>query len=173
MKYYKCKKCDAEYHNRNPIVCWRIGCGGVIEEYEKVEDDTYSWHNNIEPHTTMTYVSDKVRYYVNAKDELVFETLNKDREWKESTVETPKVSFSWDNPATPKEFDPVTKPAGYNQGKIECSDYIADQKLDFFSGNVIKYVVRHKFKNGVEDLKKARWYLNYLIKEYEGGSRSS
>lgn len=67
------------------------------------------------------------------------------------------------------EFDPVTKPKGYNQGTIECSDYIMDQKLDFFSGNVVKYIVRHKFKNGLEDLNKAQWYLNYLIKEYESG----
>lgn len=34
---------------------------------------------------------------------------------------------------------------------------------DFYTGNIIKYVIRHEGKNGVEDLKKARTYLNRLI----------
>lgn len=37
----------------------------------------------------------------------------------------------------------------------------------FCIGNVLKYVTRYSNKNGVEDLKKARWYLDYVIKEYE------
>lgn len=37
----------------------------------------------------------------------------------------------------------------------------------FCIGNVIKYVTRYSNKNGVEDLKKARWYLDYVIKGYE------
>lgn len=37
----------------------------------------------------------------------------------------------------------------------------------FCIGNVLKYVTRYSNKNGVEDLKKAREYLNYVIKEYE------
>jgi len=39
--------------------------------------------------------------------------------------------------------------------------------MDYFQGNVIKYVTRFKMKNGVEDLKKAEWYLQRLIKKYE------
>ena len=37
----------------------------------------------------------------------------------------------------------------------------------FCIGNILKYVTRYSNKNGVEDLKKARWYLDYVIKEYE------
>ena len=37
----------------------------------------------------------------------------------------------------------------------------------FIIGNVIKYVTRYKKKNGVEDLKKAKWYLEALIRGYE------
>lgn len=40
---------------------------------------------------------------------------------------------------------------------------IAEQKLDFWEGNVLKYLLRYKTKNGVDDLKKARHYLDYLI----------
>lgn len=37
----------------------------------------------------------------------------------------------------------------------------------FDTGNVIKYICRWKNKNGIEDLKKANWYLNHLIKHLE------
>ena len=40
-------------------------------------------------------------------------------------------------------------------------------ELDFCEGNVVKYVTRWKFKNGVEDLKKARQYLDFLIEEHD------
>ena len=37
------------------------------------------------------------------------------------------------------------------------------------TGNVIKYICRWKHKNGLEDLKKAKWYLEHLIKHVEKG----
>lgn len=51
-------------------------------------------------------------------------------------------------------------------GGIECIDAIAEQVPDFSSyiqGNIIKYIWRYRDKGGVEDLKKARCYLNRLI----------
>ena len=57
----------------------------------------------------------------------------------------------------------VDHPAHYNQGKIEVIDAIEDWKLNFHAGNVVKYVARYEHKNGLEDLKKAAWYLNRLI----------
>ena len=60
-----------------------------------------------------------------------------------------------------------TKPTYYKKGKIEVWDFIKDQKLDFFAGNVIKYVCRYKDKNGLEDLKKAQVYLEKLIKNMQ------
>jgi len=59
--------------------------------------------------------------------------------------------------------DPVNRPSHYNQGKIECIEYILDQKFDYLEGNVVKYLTRWKRKNGLEDLRKARWYLEKLI----------
>ena len=61
-----------------------------------------------------------------------------------------------------KVLDKINPPY-YVGARIQVSDFIAEFKLDYFSGNVIKYVVRQKFKNGLEDLKKARWYLDKLI----------
>ena len=56
----------------------------------------------------------------------------------------------------------VVHPNHYNKG-IEMWDYAHSHNLDFFDGNVVKYVTRWKDKNGVEDLKKAKQYLDKLI----------
>ena len=42
-------------------------------------------------------------------------------------------------------------------------DFIIDQDLPYLESNILKYVCRHRFKNGVEDLKKAKFYLQRLI----------
>lgn len=62
----------------------------------------------------------------------------------------------------------VNHPKHYNTGKIEVIDAIEDWQLGFCDGNVIKYVSRHRHKGKpIEDLKKAKWYLERLIKQYE------
>lgn len=53
-------------------------------------------------------------------------------------------------------------PSHYKQGNIEVIDFILDQKFNYLEGNVIKYISRYKYKNGLEDLNKARWYLDLL-----------
>lgn len=68
--------------------------------------------------------------------------------------------------------DPVNRPAHYTSGGIECIDAMqaafGDEAVkDFCLCNAFKYLWRHRNKNGVEDLKKARWYLNRLIREME------
>ncbi len=55
----------------------------------------------------------------------------------------------------------------FDEGVIECIDYIDSHAFDFVEGNIIKYVTRYQHKNGTEDLKKARWYLDRLIKRSE------
>lgn len=62
--------------------------------------------------------------------------------------------------------DNVNSPSHYNNGKIEVIDFIEDQNLDFHLGNVVKYVSRSGKKymaNEIEDLKKAKWYLDRKI----------
>ena len=63
----------------------------------------------------------------------------------------------------------VNHPKHYNSGKIEVIDAIVDWELDFIEGNVVKYITRAKHKGDqLGDLRKARWYLDYLIKQLEG-----
>lgn len=66
--------------------------------------------------------------------------------------------------------DNVNSPSHYKQGKYEVLDVIMDfvkqlpGQQGFLAGNIIKYIARYFFKNGAEDLKKARKYLDELIK---------
>lgn len=67
-----------------------------------------------------------------------------------------------------KETNSVDHPNHYNSGKIEVIDFIEEQKLGFCLGNVVKYISRaaHKGKY-LEDLKKAKWYLEREISREE------
>lgn len=63
----------------------------------------------------------------------------------------------------------VVHPLHYNKG-IEMWDYAYSQNLDFFEGNIVKYVTRWKHKNGIEDLRKAKQYLDKLIELNESNN---
>lgn len=72
-----------------------------------------------------------------------------------------------------QDIDVVNHPSHYTKGSIECIDAI-DSATTGKSGieavcvaNVIKYLWRYEEKNGLEDVKKAKWYLNKLISELE------
>lgn len=70
--------------------------------------------------------------------------------------------------------DPVNAPAHYTAYSIAAIDVIDSWNLNFRLGSVIKYVSREKFKGGLEDLRKAMWYLNREIelreKEAQGAA---
>lgn len=51
----------------------------------------------------------------------------------------------------------------YSRGGIQPVQYIHANELNFFEGNVVKYVTRHKFKNGAEDLKKVMHYCQMIL----------
>lgn len=69
--------------------------------------------------------------------------------------------------------DNVNHPAHYNSSpahcecgrRIECID--VTRHMGFNVGNAVKYLWRYELKNGIEDLKKARWYIDDLIKKAE------
>ena len=67
-------------------------------------------------------------------------------------------------------MEAINHPSHYADGKIEVIDFIEDKKLNFNLGNVIKYVARAGKKDKskeLEDLKKALWYLERAINNYE------
>jgi len=69
--------------------------------------------------------------------------------------------------------DNINHPSHYTQGSIECIDAIAEATKHLRgieatdTGNILKYMWRWNNKNGLEDLRKARWYLNHLISHIE------
>lgn len=72
-----------------------------------------------------------------------------------------------------KKHDVVNHPSHYTQGKVECIDALESATINkqgieaVCVANVIKYLWRYESKNGLEDVKKAKWYLDRLIKELE------
>ena len=70
------------------------------------------------------------------------------------------------------DTDLVNHPAHYASGDIQCIDAIraSMSKLEyegFLKGNLIKYTWRYRKKGGLQDLQKANWYLDRLIKSNE------
>ena len=63
--------------------------------------------------------------------------------------------------------DKVKQPPHYFRYKIEPIDYIISNKLDFCEGNVVKYITRYKLKGGIDDLKKCKQYIQFIIDKYE------
>lgn len=79
----------------------------------------------------------------------------------------------YDGPAKAKLQDAVNHPEHYTTGGIECIDAIRaslgnEDFASYCKGNVMKYIWRYRLKAGVEDLKKARVYLNWMIEAEEG-----
>ena len=53
----------------------------------------------------------------------------------------------------------------YQRQQIQCWDYIAANGIGYFEGNIIKYVSRWRHKGGVDDLRKAKHYIEKLIED--------
>lgn len=67
-----------------------------------------------------------------------------------------------------RNHNPVSHPPHYTAGKFECIDVILDWRLGFLLGNVLKYICRADKKGSeLEDLQKARWYLEKRIEQIE------
>lgn len=73
--------------------------------------------------------------------------------------------------------DMVNHPTHYETGKFECIEVMVETQgveavQDFCICNAFKYLYRHNRKNGVEDVKKAQWYINkYLELEAQNDKR--
>lgn len=119
--------------------------------------------------------------------------INTSKDIKKNSMKSGKGSQNWgknefhsekcsikNNEAYPETYwidknnhDAVNHPSHYCTGGIECIDVIkaTSQGMDgieaFCHGNAMKYLFRWQYKNGVEDLKKARWYIDKLIEIQE------
>jgi hypothetical protein len=80
---------------------------------------------------------------------------------KLAAVKTPPEKHNWINPPTANNVQ--VGGTHYKTQDIQPWDAIRSWNLCFFAGNAVKYIARHKSKGGVEDLRKARHYLDKLI----------
>lgn len=78
-----------------------------------------------------------------------------------------------------KKYDVVNHPSHYTQGKIECIDALESATINkcgieaVCTANIIKYLWRYENKNGIEDVKKAQWYLQKLLMHLEKGEKGN
>ena len=69
---------------------------------------------------------------------------------------------------TSKVYNKQIGGSNYSKFKVQPSKFINDNKLLFAEGNAIKYICRHSFKNGKQDLEKAIHYIEMIIeRDYE------
>ena len=75
-----------------------------------------------------------------------------------------------------KDKDMVNSPPHYNKYGVECIEAIQSATGEgyeyYLQGNIMKYLWRYRYKNGVQDLEKAQWYLNKLIEVKKGDTTS-
>ena len=116
------------------------------------------------------YPSTEIRF----PEEAVYQGVDVDRDLQFKTEDGWAIYVKGTETETETDFDVVDKPEHYNTNLpegIEVIDIIAAQTAGLFGiravcqANVIKYVLRWQKKNGVQDLEKARYYLDRLIGE--------
>src|SRR5690554_8188329 len=91
----------------------------------------------------------------------------RDDQWKEERADA-----IGQNGGEGLHYDAIN-PSHYRQGGVECIDALDAATIGkagieaVCTANIIKYLWRYESKNGVEDVRKARWYLDRLLRELE------
>lgn len=144
-KELTCKGCGATFVHKKEKAQgrWPKYCPTCLPKYSKVPKKE---EEDLDKNTEETHIEDS----------------------KKLTVYTPTIKRV-DGEDVRIEHDAVNHPSHYTRGKIEVIDFIEDQQLPYHLGNVIKYIARAGHKGDkLEDLQKARWYLDRYINEVMG-----
>jgi len=86
-------------------------------------------------------------------------------------IEQPSEELDFSGHIAPAGSDAVFRPSHYARYPIEPITFITANGLGFLPGNVIKYVLRHDAKDGLQDLQKARRYIDIMIEDVERKER--
>jgi len=119
---------------------------------------------------TVAQLEEENKYWMGQTEGLGHEA---DRLREERDVLLQTIEKAVDTEPAQPDHDPVNHPAHYTAGKVECIDAIESATegltggLAYNTGAAIKYLWRWSRKNGAEDLRKARWYVDRLIAEVE------
>ena len=88
-------------------------------------------------------------------------------EWRELLRDAGLLDESRRAAVSSQRLSPLPDNSHYAKLKMQPWDYIIANELNFFEGNVVKYVTRWRHKNGLDDLRKARVYIDELIRQEE------
>ena len=142
-----------------------------LEDYLHCEyDDRYA---DMKENKTMTYREflDEFSNWMDGKPSNIMSTDGELKQWQNDIMERNSIMSKEEVQAFLKpKNDPVNHSSHYTDGKIEVIDFIEDKRLNFHLANAVKYISRAGKKDPskeVEDLKKARWYLDRYIQKLE------
>ena len=144
------------------VIAKDVMCGGwwdIIDDegdYYKIET-----RDDLEGIVAVEVVDNDPMPVVEPEDDLECDRIEDNLNWLEGLT-----SGSPNQPT-----DNVNNPSHYGNGQIECIDYLEDfmtteEFIGYLRGNIGKYLHRWRYKNGLEDLHKAEWYLKKLIEVY-------
>lgn len=138
-----------------------------LPEEEPEEGEDMKWFEDIPKEEAPKKVKIKIKPEL---EKLAKENPGAIESTIEKSVEEALEHFRPVNETNIANDDSVNHPSHYTQGGIECIEAIkasmtASEFRGYLKGNAMKYMWRYQLKNGVEDLRKAQWYLNRLIGE--------
>lgn len=155
-------KCQAQFCDCVKFVKKSITCNAISENGNLCFrlNDHYGYHSAFLP-------PDKIEHWVEGNWPRLIPTLIPTLEEKaDAAVRKHRSVVGHHTPSQPPAFiaDTVNHPKHYNNhpSGIECIEIV--RHLPFNLGNAIKYLWRNEDKNGIEDLKKAIWYIQDEIK---------
>lgn len=158
------KKSIDDVHNDCYQCVWEHKTTGVWSFYDPVDKADFN-----------KQVQDWEEFFAGAEEDEIIEennvTLRFYRPDPKMTDKEIEQEMGWQG-HNPIFVDNVNHPKHYTVGGIETIDFIkaklgTEGTIAYCLGNVIKYVTRWKDKGGLEDLKKAQWYLNYAVNTKE------
>ncbi len=145
---------------------------GTTDEWDAIKEREEKIRNIVEGHydSRERNINDTSEAYKEMRERLIA-----DEKAYNETKERIKNILNWNYGLLGKNInDPVSHPAHYTTGKIECIEYIEDKGLGFHLGNAVKYITRAGKKSPdkkIEDLRKAMWYIDRYIQIEEKRER--
>lgn len=128
-----------------------MSIGDIAKKFNTRYQNVWTIKKNMSPKKATKKAIGKSAPVVGVGDEYE----QKDGKWRVVAVATSD---------TPIKADNVNHPAHYKTGGIETIDFIEAKQLSYHLGNAVKYISRADHKgNRLEDLQKARWYLDREI----------
>lgn len=156
---------DRTFYVLGKQMVWEKGGKSSLSAHHDIISEWVDESNELEWYDD-SYVYTKGKSPVKLDKTVTYDNLL-DVDWSKFEWSEPPTSFI----PTVDTSDNVNSPSHYNQAGIECIDAIkaslGDGYQDYCKGNVMKYLWRYKYKNGIEDLKKAQWYLNSMVADID------